>query len=243
MIEDFGGGPSTGMDQTAIGKIATGLETADLAPSSEDREILRRLAARVAELAQSPAMAEKRKLWSNINRLRPGRPLIFCDPEMGWNEVITERQIQCHSRLARAWEMHLRKEIFWQEEMKDDKPIDPFFDVQYTTAPDDWGMETRLIRTERMGAMIWDAPIKDYYRDLPRLHSPRLEIDWETTNGCLELARDIFAGILPVRLKGIWWWSLGITQPGRTQGAAGPDLARAHGEARLPRGTQPAQPE
>jgi hypothetical protein len=213
MIHDFGGGASTGMDQTAIGKIATGLAPGDLVPSNEDREILRRLAGRFAELAQSPAMADKRKLWSGINRLRPGRPLIFCDPEMGWNEIITERQMKCRGQVARAWEMHLRKEIFWQEEMGDDKPIDPFFDVPYTTAPDDWGMETKYIRTERMGSMKWDAPIKDYGRDLPRLQIPRVEIDWETTNGCLELARDLFAGTLPVRLKGIWWWSLGITQP------------------------------
>ena len=39
------------------------------------------------------------------------------------------------------------------------------------------------------------------------------EIDWETTNGCLEIAQQAFGDILRVRLKGIWWRSLGVTRP------------------------------
>ncbi len=53
--------------------------------------------------------------------------------------------------------------------------------------------------------------MKDYATDLKKLHSPRVEIDWETTNGCLEIAEDVFGDLLTVRLKGSWWWSLGLT--------------------------------
>ena len=69
------------------------------------------------------------------------RPLVFCDPENGWNEIITEAQMQCRGKLARRWEMDLRKEIFWGEVMGDDKPVEPYFDVPYTVSPDDWGLQ------------------------------------------------------------------------------------------------------
>jgi hypothetical protein len=62
--------------------------------------------------------------------------------------------------------------------------------------------------------------VKDYESDLKKLHAPQFEIDWTTTNGCLELAREIFEGsspagqgVLRVRLKATWWWSLGLTLP------------------------------
>ena len=63
---------------------------------------------------------------------------------------------------------------------------------------------------------MWDAPIRDYGTDLKKLHAPQFAIDWETTNGSLALARDVFGKILSVELKGIWWWSLGVTLPAAT---------------------------
>ena len=37
--------------------------------------------------------------------------------------------LTCHSPLARLWEMHLRKEIFWGTQMGDDYTIRPCFNV------------------------------------------------------------------------------------------------------------------
>jgi len=31
------------------------------------------------------------------------------------------------------------------------------------------------------------------------------------TNGCLEIAKNVLGDLLTVRLKGPWWWSLGLT--------------------------------
>jgi hypothetical protein len=213
-MENYGNGPSTGLDQTASGKITTGLVPEDVAMPSEDRDVLRALAERVAEIAASRRMQEVRRLWTRLNMLRPTRPVVFCDPENGWNEIVTDAQMQCRGKLARRWEMDLRKEIFWGDEMGDDKPVEPYFEVPYTAEPDDWGMDTVFHRTADHGSCVWDAPVKDYATDLEKLHSPRVEIDWETTDGCLDVARDVFDGILTVRMKGTWWWSLGVTLPG-----------------------------
>lgn len=211
-MKAYGGGTSTGLEQTAAGKIITGLVAEDIKISNADRLVLIRLAEKVAAISGSPQMAEKRLLWHQLNTLQKTRPVIFCDPENGWNEIITESQMVCKGKLARRWEMDLRKEIFWGEEMGDDKPVEPFFDVPYTVLPDDWGLPTIYHQTEMdNGARSWDAPVKNYEKDLPRLKIPDLEIDWLVTNGSFKLAKEVFAGILEVRLKGSWWWSLGLT--------------------------------
>ena len=68
--------------------------------SDSDKEVLRGLAEQVAAIAEAPIQAEKRELWRSHNDLEPTRPLVFCDPENGWNEIITVDQIQCKGSLA-----------------------------------------------------------------------------------------------------------------------------------------------
>jgi hypothetical protein len=215
-MEDYGSGPSTGLDQTAAGKIFTGWTPEDLAVCREDKAVLVQLGERVASIAAGSRMTEVRELWRRINSLQKTQPAVFCDPENGWNEIVTEAQMRCRGRLARRWEMDLRKEIFWGEEMADDKPVEPFFDVPYTVSPDDWGLAAVYHRSETLGSYVWDAPIRDYRSDLAKLHAPTFEIDWQTTRGTWQIAEEIFDGILTVRLKGAWWWSLGLTWPAAT---------------------------
>jgi len=210
-MKDYGNGKSTGLEQTVSGKVLTGMVPADVSMTADDRLVLRMLAERVAAIAASPKMAETRRLWTRHNRLEKTRPLFFCDPENGWNEIITEAQMQCRGKLARRWEMDLRKDIFWGDVLGDDKPVEPYFDVPYTVSPDDWGLAPVYHKTSTSGSYVWDGAIKDYATDLKKLHSPQFEIDWETTNGCVEIAQDVLGDLLTVRLKGAWWWSLGLT--------------------------------
>ena len=107
-------------------EIAVLRDPAALTISPVERATLRRLAAEVAELAARPSEAEKRELWYRHNALTATRPVIFCDPENGWNEIIRPEDLVCHGPLARRWEMHLRKEIFWGTEMGDDYTVEPY---------------------------------------------------------------------------------------------------------------------
>jgi hypothetical protein len=212
-LEDYGNGASSGLEQTVSESIQTGFTLADLAITPDERITLRVLAEKVAGLAAQHTMNEKRELWRKHNRLEKTRPVIFCDPENGWNEIITERQLQCRTRIARRWEMNLRKEIFWGEEMGDDRPVEAYFNVPYTCSTDDWGMEIKYHKPEQLGSYVWESPIKNYADDLKRIHPMTFEIDWEVSAGCYELAKELFRGILIVRQKGTWWWSLGVTYP------------------------------
>ena len=181
--------------------------------SESDGEVLHRLAEKVARIGASERMKEIAGAWKGVNDLKPVRPVIFCDPENGWNEIITESQMQCRGTLARRWEMVLRKNIFCNDEMQDDTPIEVFFDVPYTVRPDDWGLAVEFERTQVDGAAHWNSPVKDYEKDLEKINLRLPRIDFETTNACLSETQRVLGGILDVRLKGTWWWSLGVTMP------------------------------
>ena len=197
------------LDQTPFG-LSTQVITAPLEVSAADRAILRGLAAQVAELAARPIEAEKRELWYRHNALKETRPLVFCDPENGWNEIITPADLQCEGELARTWEMKLRKDVFWGAEMRDDRVTPDTFDLPYMRTETDWGLHETRIGGQDGGSYVWDAPIKDYERDLPKLRFPTVEVDQAATQRLLDLAHEVVGDFLPVRLKGVWWWSLGM---------------------------------
>ncbi len=199
------------MEQTAAGISNSRNLVNDLSCSNKDRETIRTLAGRVAALASRPLELEKTKLWMAHNDLAAVRPLIFCDPENGWNEIIGQDRILCTTPLLRIWEMQLRKEIFWAEEMQDDRVIEPFFNVPYCYLDTGWGLEAVKHSGGNDGSYVWDAPLLDYETCLPMMHFPRIMVDHETTQKVLELADNLLGDILTVRLKGSWWWTLGLT--------------------------------
>lgn len=198
-------------DQTVSGLIKNAGRDDNISISPADRARLRDLARRVAELANRPLEKEKKDLWYRHNALELTRPLIFCDPENGWNEIITAADLSCEGELARAWEMSLRKEIFWGEQMRDDRVILPEFHVPHIYEETDWGMHETRIGGNDGGAYTWDAPLKGYDL-LENLRFPQIVINQPATQKRQQLAADMLGDLLDVRLKTIWWWTLGLTQ-------------------------------
>lgn len=178
--------------------------------TEDEKEILRRLAGEVAEISERPDMKEKKELWRLHNDLKTDRPVVFIDPENGWNECIPASTLQCREPLARVWEMALRKQIFWAEKMKDDKVIEPYFDVPYSYWDSGWGVPLQKIGGENGGSYIVKQAIEEYERDFQKLHHPRYTIDWVESDRVMSLAHEIFDGILKVRRKNTWWWTLGL---------------------------------
>jgi hypothetical protein len=201
-----------GLDQSRLGMSLMGLTAADLKFEKSDRDVLRQLAIQLAEIAARPIEDEKRGLWYKHNGLEPTRPIIFCDPENGWTEIIPPSSLQCQHNLARQWEMTLRKEIFWGTEMGDDYVVEPIFTVPHVHADIDWGLTETSIGGELGGttAIRWDAPVKAY-EDLEKLRFPIIEVDHEMTGYLVDLAEAIFRDLLEVRVQTMWWWTLGMT--------------------------------
>jgi hypothetical protein len=190
-------------------KYASGRE-GEVWVSRTDRERLRRLAGRLAELAARPAEAEKRELWHDHNALKSRRPLLLADPENGWNEIVPPGSLTCEGALARRWEMVLRKELFWGESIQDDKPLEALFEVGYTYTDTEWGVEETYHGGVSGQSYAWEGGIKGP-QDVERIGRPRITVDYRTTLDTLALAGEVFGGLLRVGLRAVWWWTLGMT--------------------------------
>ncbi|MEN3188843.1 MAG: hypothetical protein ABDK94_08730, partial [Atribacterota bacterium] len=197
-------------NQTVAALYQIRFSSEEIAITSKEEEILRRLAYKVRALAELPEQETKRALWYRHNTLQKTRPVIFCDPENGWNEIIPPQSLSCEGKLARHWEVFLRKEIFWGESMGDDKVIEPYFDVPHLYDDTGWGLQERVIKTEERGSYRWEPPLRNY-REMSKLRFPEIHIDEEASQKILELAQEVFGDILIVRRKTVWWWTLGMT--------------------------------
>lgn len=180
--------------------------------SEQEIEVLRSLAKEVAEIAERPEQKEKAHMWTQLNDLKSTKPMVFADPENGWNEIIKAETLECQDPLARVWEIFLRKQIFWANEIKDDKVIEPYFDVPYCYGDTGWGMEIKREGGENGGCYHIIPPVEDYERDFPKLSFPKILIDHEASEKMMSLAQEVFGDLLKVRRKTIWWWSLGMTR-------------------------------
>jgi len=187
-------------------------DPAALVISKVERAVLRRLAGQVADIAARPIEDEKRDLWYRHNALEPTRPVIFCDPENGWNEIISPRELECEGQLARKWEMDLRKEIFWGTQMGDDYTVGPYFNVFHVHSGglEEWGLKETVIGGKDGGSYRWDSPIKSE-EDLAKLHYPEIRVDYQATDRLVEMAEETLGDLLTVRLRTNWWWTLGMT--------------------------------
>jgi len=178
--------------------------------SRKERGILRELAKRVAELAAHPHQAEKKRLWLRHNALGETRPLIFADPENAWYELIPAAQLTSEGNLARLWEFRLRKEIYWAEQIRDDRVIEPLFRVHRIYRDTPRGLDAEITGAGGDGSYRWEAPLTDY-RDLQKLRPRSIVIDAGKTQRLYDAAQETLGDILQVRLEGVWWWSLGMT--------------------------------
>ncbi len=188
----------------------------DLSFTAEEKTILQELARQVAEIADRPVMGDRKKLWISHNKLERTRPVVLCDPENGWNELITENQIQCRNSVARYWENHLRKQIFWGNEMHDDYVVEPYFNLPYVYSEKPWSVANAtkvqtMKKTAEQGKAYHIETVLEDYSQIKDITKSELSIDHKTTEQLLALAHEVFDGILEVRLNTVWFWSFGLT--------------------------------
>lgn len=175
-----------------------------------DRQILRRLAKRVSEIAALPVQRERAELIKSVNELRPLRPVVLAFPEGGWRDLITDADLGCADPLLREWERALLMRIFTHEKIGDDQPIVDAFNIRWAVDAGNYGLATNWNRPDNHGAAKWDAPVKteEDFASL-RLRTPK--VNREETLRLKQLADDMFGDILKVKIHGSHWWTLGLT--------------------------------
>jgi len=187
--------------------------SADYRTTPRERRVLRELARRVAELAHQPVMQERRRLWLKQGDLQGERPMILAETGGVLDELVPLSTLQCEGEWARGLERRLRDLIFRCEQVRDDSVLEPVITYNWHVTIGDYGLAPQRQTTEgeKRTSYRWDPPIKDLDRDFCKLHPRPLSVDRQGTMRERAALEELFDGILQVRLRGAFWWTLGLT--------------------------------
>ncbi len=186
--------------------------------SRDELQVLRTLARRKMEIAADPVNLERREAWYKLDAGAPdSRPMVLA--EFGSltdvNKPVTEASLQCRDPFAREIERGLRHELYMFEVLKEDRVIEPYYAINWQVSISDYGIpvvQHRVEGYETTGSRSWDPPIQDIDRDFEKLRPRTCTVNREATRAQQTRLEAIFKDILPVTLRGSFWWSLGLTR-------------------------------
>jgi hypothetical protein len=184
--------------------------------TQHDTDILRRLAERKARIAQDPVNQERKRLWYQLDEGLPARPLILAEVQGVRDRahpVLTE-PLQCEDKKARSLEQALRTEIWQFETLRDDHVVEPWMCCGWAVKSGDYGVEIVTHKGDndgQMGSRRWDPPILDLDKDFAKLQPRSFSVDREATEAKKAAMEAVFGGILPVVVRGGFWWTFGMT--------------------------------
>jgi len=184
--------------------------------SAKERSILRALAARKAELALHPDNIERREAWYAHDAGCDGRPMVLAEFEgvRDSNPPLPESVLECESEWARGIEKALKTELYRFDILRDDHVIERFFNVRWHVTFGNYGVDPRQESPQAdgtMGASRWEPAITDIERDMDKLHFRERGVDRLHTLREKEALQNLFGGILEVRIRGDYYWTMGMT--------------------------------
>jgi len=89
----------------------------------KDVETVRSLAERLAEVAALPIQETNRRMWRDLNSLRPVRPMVWIN-ELPWSELAPDIPLACTDEFCRRHEAALRRTLYLWEHMRCDMVVD-----------------------------------------------------------------------------------------------------------------------
>ncbi len=186
--------------------------------NAADRNLLRELARRKLELANHPENIARRQGWLELHSRdgRPGRPMILAEAGAIWDENKPFRpELRCQDEWARGVERGLREQIWRFEELGDDWVVEPWQNLQWKVSiSPDFGVAPVVHHIDDPGhltARSWDPPLQNLAADFHKLRHRTFAVDREDTRQEQTRLEEVFGDLLPVRCRGGYWWTFGLT--------------------------------
>ena len=174
--------------------------------TADETRMLRELARRKAGILADPAITERIRLWKTHNALAQERPMLLVFPEGGWQDLIASDdslRCRCSDPFLREIEREIRMELYAFEHFDTDNVPTPAICVPKAIGNTGWGVEARWEMSEEERGARRFAPVIAGESDLDKMRFPEATHDGETSQRRLEVASEIFDGLLPVELVGI----------------------------------------
>ena len=181
----------------------------------KERTVVRDLAKRVAEIASLPIQAERAKLWTACNDLRPERPMVLATQQpMGELEKVWIK-LECEDEKLRGYERRLQHIIMHHEHIPDDLPIMGEWRVGipiHNAGYDDYGFKLLTTKSDYAQGAYHIEPVIKSEADLEKLHQRPLTVDHEAADRAVVEAEELLGDILPVKKIGKNYWRYGLSR-------------------------------
>jgi hypothetical protein len=190
-----------------------------------DTEILRGLAAELAEYAALPIHDEKARLWQQLNDLQSARPMVWIN-EIPWHEMDVDEELtlQTGDPWAQDQERDLRRTLYQWRHLPGDMILDDFLTCPLAIHSTDFGIveDVDLAITDDANDIVsreFHIQIRDF-DDLHKIRMPVVTHNEAATEFRYEAMCEVYDGIIPVRKMGqthIWytpwdylvrWWGV-----------------------------------
>ncbi len=173
-----------------------------------DREILRRLASDVVDIADDPVQQEKIDAWKKCNSLAPERPMLWIT-EIPWGEFaddVEELNCVCAEKRNRDIEFEFRRRIFMHRRLPCDEVIDGVFYLPKRIEGLGFGVDISEQQIEHgSGTYIRShhyEPVISGFEDIEKVRIPKVVYHEEETLREKEYLEGIFGDILKIELQG-----------------------------------------
>ena len=173
-----------------------------------EKELLRSLARRLAEIAARPEQAAKRRLWEKHNTLRGERPMFLCD-QLPWNELDPACVYENSTIKNGYWafqEVNLRREIYKAEHLLTDAVVDPYVKLSLPYDNSGWGLQYHITQKKldpngSVASQHMECLINDF-EDVEKIQLPVITPQEEKVKEVSEQADELFDGIIPWKFTG-----------------------------------------
>lgn len=183
--------------------------------TKEDKEILRRLAARYMDYATLPVQQEKISLWKALNRSKMERPMVVID-QLPWNELNVDGELDCRvsDPMWRGVEQELRQTLYKWEHFPVDMVLDPYITIPKAIQNTGIGISAEV---ERLASEAGNETYSQHFEnllpepeDVAKIKDPVITHDEAESRRRMQEAADIFDGVAPVRQSGGIQFHLGV---------------------------------
>lgn len=180
------------------------IDESEINLKESEKDVLRGLGERIAEISSDPVNGERAELWRDLNDLKSPRPMVWINEipwhEMNYNDELT---LRTEHPWARDLETKLRREIYQWNHMPGDMIVNDYIECPLVIHSTDFGI------VEDVDIAITDPDndvVSRHYNiqiesmdDLEKIQMPKLTHLEKATEHHFEAMHDIFDGIIPVK--------------------------------------------
>lgn len=173
-----------------------------------DKDVLRRLASELAQIASLPIHEEKAGLWKKLNDLKSVRPMVWIT-EIPWHEMNYEDELtlQCADPWARSQEDRLRKILYQWRHLPADMIVSDYLPSPLAIQGTGFGIEedVDVVRTDQTSNVVSRRFHRQIIepKDIEKIKMPVITHDESASKNNYDKMSEVYAGIMPVRKEGI----------------------------------------